>query len=259
MVAGVATALSTNLVGIYLRVSPATGAFNPATSDIDRAWPSADPTRQRSSSPFRPPTSRLQSGLNSQRASIIGPAEKPFLSGSNPGQAFEIKTMCRALYTLTYPDSLPPMAISAGILLYRFADGRLEVLIAHPGGPLWAKRNIGAWSIPKGLADDGEDLAAAAVREFAEETGYLPQGPFRSLGEVTLKSGKTVAAWAAEGDFDPKSFASNTFEMEWPPKSGLIATFPEIDQVEWVEPAAAVRLLNPAQSELIDRLVQLLG
>lgn len=151
------------------------------------------------------------------------------------------------------------MATSAGILLYHYVDGHLEVLIAHPGGPLWANRNVGAWSIPKGLVDDGEDMLAAAVREFAEETGYEPAGPFRSLGEVILKSGKAVFAWAAEGDFDPRALVSNTFDMEWPPRSGIIGSYPEIDRAEWVEPAAAVRLLNPAQSELIDRLVLLLS
>lgn len=154
--------------------------------------------------------------------------------------------------------SLPPIVTSAGILLYRYVDGQIEVLVAHPGGPLWRNRNFGAWSIPKGLVEDGEDLLSAAVREFAEETGHLPLGPFHSLGEITLKSAKTVVAWAAQGDFDPERLDSNTFDMEWPPRSGVVRAFPEIDRAQWVEPADAVRLLNPAQSEFIDRLVVLL-
>lgn len=148
---------------------------------------------------------------------------------------------------------------SAGILLYRRTAGAIQVLIVHPGGPLWARRDDGAWSIPKGEVDPGEEPLAAARREFAEEIGTAaPDGEPLSLGEVRLKSGKRVQAWALEGDLDAASVRSNTFEMQWPPRSGAVRSFPEIDRAEWADPTRARVKLNPAQSELIDRLLGIL-
>lgn len=149
---------------------------------------------------------------------------------------------------------------SAGILLYRrTAGGDIEVLIAHPGGPFWAHRNEGAWSIPKGLIDEGEDLEVAARREFEEETGTAVTGPLIELGTVRLRSHKPVHGFAAEGDLAPESIVSNTFPLEWPPKSGRFVDTPEIDRVAWCEPSEAKRLLNPAQGAFVDRLLAALG
>ena len=122
--------------------------------------------------------------------------------------------------------------ISAGILPFR-RDGVLEVLLAHPGGPYWAKKDAGAWTVPKGLVDPGEDLLAAALREFTAETGFLAYEPFIPLSPVKQKSGKLVHAFACAGDFDPSKLVCNTFEIEWPPKSGKRKSFPEIDHVAW--------------------------
>jgi predicted NUDIX family NTP pyrophosphohydrolase len=130
------------------------------------------------------------------------------------------------------------LEISAGILAYR-RTGAIEVLLAHPGGPYWAKKDAGVWTIPKGLAEAGEDLLAAARREFTEETGFVAREPFIPLGAVKQKSGKTVHAFACEGDFDQVLIAGNTFEIEWPPKSGQRKSFPEIDRVDWFDLAAA--------------------
>ncbi len=148
------------------------------------------------------------------------------------------------------------MKASAGILAYRSTPGGLEVLIAHPGGPFWVNRDDGAWTIPKGEVEPGEDLLATARREFAEELGVaVPGGPFLELGSVTQKAGKTVTAWAAETAVDPTEVLSNTFTMEWPPRSGTLAEFPEIDRVAWVSVDEAMRKLNPAQADFVDRLV----
>lgn len=152
------------------------------------------------------------------------------------------------------------MKQSAGILLYRGRRGVLEVLLAHPGGPLWAHRDEGAWSIPKGEADAGEtaeaELLRVARREFREELGMdAPDGLVIPLGTVRLKSGKVVHAWALAGDLDPATATSNTIEIEWPPRSGRHATFPEVDRVAWFGTSEARRRLNPAQAELVDRLV----
>jgi predicted NUDIX family NTP pyrophosphohydrolase len=153
-----------------------------------------------------------------------------------------------------------PSKRSAGILLHRSAGTRAEVLLVHPGGPFWARKDLGAWSIPKGELDDGEDPRACALREFAEETGtQLPGGELEDLGSVSLKSGKRVLAFAVAGDLDPATISSNTFELEWPPRSGRTQTFPEIDRAEWFPLDAARAKLNPAQSELIDRLEALLA
>lgn len=144
--------------------------------------------------------------------------------------------------------------ISAGLLLFRRVAGRLEVLLAHPGGPFWANRDAGAWGIPKGLAGPDEDLLAAARREFAEETGLSPEGPFRPLGSVRQKSGKVVHAWACEGDADPAALTSNRISIEWPSGSGKRIEIPEIDRCGWFAPVEARVKLNPAQVAFVDRL-----
>jgi predicted NUDIX family NTP pyrophosphohydrolase len=144
---------------------------------------------------------------------------------------------------------------SAGIVLWRSRQGRLEVLLAHQGGPFWAKKDLGHWTIPKGEAEPGEELVAVARREFAEETGTkVPDGPLVELGEIRQKSGKLVLGWAAEGDLDPSTAVSNTFDLEWPPHSGVVRAFPEIDRVEWFELAEARRRLKAAQVPFLDRL-----
>jgi len=152
---------------------------------------------------------------------------------------------------------------SAGIVLHRRgADGATEVLLVHPGGPFWAKKDAGAWSIPKGEHGDDEEPLAAAVREFAEELGVaLPATgePPLALGEVRQRGGKVVAAWAVAGDLDPEAIVSNSFELEWPPRSGRRQAFPEIDRAGWFGPAAAREKLLPAQVPLLDRLDRLLA
>jgi predicted NUDIX family NTP pyrophosphohydrolase len=151
-------------------------------------------------------------------------------------------------------------ARSAGILLHRAGEAGIEVLLVHPGGPIWARRDAGAWSIPKGELDEGEDPRAAALREFAEETGaVLDDGELEELGSVRQKSGKVVTAFALAGDLDPASVVSMTFELEWPPRSGSKQEFPEIDRAEWFGLAAAREKLNPAQAAFVDRLEALLA
>ena len=146
---------------------------------------------------------------------------------------------------------------SAGILLHRVARGAPEVLLVHPGGPLWARRDAGAWSIPKGEYDDGEDPRACALREFEEEIGMaLPPGELVELGSVKQKGGKVVSAWAAEGDLDADSVRSNTFTMEWPPRSGRTVEFPEIDRAGWFGVEDAREKLVAAQAEFLDRLLE---
>jgi predicted NUDIX family NTP pyrophosphohydrolase len=146
---------------------------------------------------------------------------------------------------------------SAGILLHRISGGAPEVLLVHPGGPFWARRDAGAWSIPKGEYEDGDDPLAAALREFEEETGTaLEAGELRDLGEVKQKGGKVVRAWAAEGDIDAGTVRSNTFTMEWPPRSGRTAEFPEVDRAGWFALDEAREKLNPAQAEFLDRLLE---
>jgi predicted NUDIX family NTP pyrophosphohydrolase len=144
---------------------------------------------------------------------------------------------------------------SAGILLWRAGHGSLEVLLAHMGGPHWMKKDHGHWTIPKGEAEPGEELGAVARREFAEETGHvLPDGPRIDLGEIRQKSGKLVLGWAVEGDLDPATAASNTYEVEWPPRSGRMQSFPEIDRVEWFGLDEARTRLKAAQVPFLDRL-----
>jgi predicted NUDIX family NTP pyrophosphohydrolase len=153
---------------------------------------------------------------------------------------------------------MPPR--SAGILVYRCRGGELEVLLVHPGGPFWARRDAGAWSIPKGEYASDEDPLTAARREFAEELGKAPpDGPAEDLGEVTLRSGKRVRAFAVAGDLDPRAVQSNRCEIEWPPRSGRRIEIPEIDRAEWFGIDEARRRLNPAQGTLIDRLRAALG
>jgi predicted NUDIX family NTP pyrophosphohydrolase len=150
---------------------------------------------------------------------------------------------------------LPAMR-SAGILLYRTRDGELEVLLVHPGGPFWARKDAGAWSIPKGEYNADEDPRACALREFEEETGTaLPTSELIELGDIRQKGGKVVTAWAAEGDLDADAVRSNTFTMEWPPRSGRTAEFPEIDRAGWFDVETAREKLLPAQTELLDRLL----
>jgi predicted NUDIX family NTP pyrophosphohydrolase len=144
---------------------------------------------------------------------------------------------------------------SAGIVLYRRPETGLEVLLAHPGGPLFRNRDAGHWSIPKGEPDENEPLIETARREFAEETGHpVPEGPVLPLGSIVQKGGKVVHGWAVEGDLDPAAARSDTFEMEWPPRSGVTQSFPEIDRVEWFDRDEARRRLKPAQAPLLDRL-----
>ncbi len=163
---------------------------------------------------------------------------------------------------------------SAGILLFRRLAGPtgddrdrlVEVLLGHPGGPFFARRDEGHWSIPKGEPDDGgDDLLVVAQREFAEETGHAAPGaqpdgrPPIALGTIVQKGGKIVHAWALEGDLDPAAAASNEFEMEWPPRSGRRQSFPEIDRVAWFAPDEARRRLKPTQAPFVDRLVEILS
>jgi len=157
-------------------------------------------------------------------------------------------------------------ATSGGVLLYRRRNGGLEVLLAHPGGPYWASRDAGAWTIPKGVAEPGEALDAVAVREFAEETGSelsaIAADPSRApipLGDVTLKSGKVVHGWAVEGDLDPATATSNEAEIEWPPRSGRRVKVPEIDRVAWFATDEARIRAHPAQAAFVDRLEEQLA
>lgn len=153
------------------------------------------------------------------------------------------------------------MQLSAGILLYRRRDGALEVLLAHPGGPYWRQQDYGSWSVPKGIAEGDEVLEAVAAREFAEETGFDlarvamdPAVPPLDLGEITLKSGKVVRAWAVEGDLDAEAARSNEIEIEWPPRTGRRLVIPEVDRVAWFAVPEARRRAHPAQAAFVDRL-----
>lgn len=145
---------------------------------------------------------------------------------------------------------------SAGILLHRRHEGGVQVLLVHPGGPFWAKRDLGAWSIPKGEFAADEETEAAARREFAEELGVEPAGPLIPLGEIRQKGGKVVVAFAAGGEFDPATLQSNMFEVEWPPRSGRRQTFPEVDRAEWFDLDAAREKIIAGQLPLLDRLDQ---
>jgi len=151
-------------------------------------------------------------------------------------------------------------ATSAGILLFCRRGESLEVLLVHPGGPFWAKKDEGAWSIPKGEVGDGEEPRACALRELEEELGSslgLAAEQLTELGSVRQKGGKVVHCWAAEADFDPAELRSNSFEMEWPPRSGRRREFPEVDRAEWFAPVVARTKINPAQADFLDRLLSL--
>lgn len=160
----------------------------------------------------------------------------------------------------TSRQSKPPRRtnVSAGLLLYRRTETSFEVLLAHPGGPFWAGRDAGAWSIPKGLVEADEEPLAAAIREFVEETGLQPSGPYLPLNTVKQKAGKLIHAWACAGDADPTQLKSNLMRAEWPYKSGRWVNFPEVDRFGWFTPAEAQEKLNPAQVELVERLAALL-
>jgi predicted NUDIX family NTP pyrophosphohydrolase len=150
--------------------------------------------------------------------------------------------------------------VSAGVLVYRRTPNGLEILLAHPGGPLFAAKDHGHWTIPKGEPDPDEPLIDAAQREFVEETGQpLPEADLLELGSITQKGGKVVHAWAVEGDLDPATARSETFEMEWPPRSGRREAFPEIDRIGWFDPDEARRRIKDTQIPLIDRLVEALA
>jgi predicted NUDIX family NTP pyrophosphohydrolase len=148
---------------------------------------------------------------------------------------------------------------SAGLLLFRRRAGALEVLLVHPGGPFWAKKDQGAWSIPKGEYEPGEDPLVAARREFAEETGIVPEGEFMALAPLRQAGGKLVRAFAIEGDLDPETIKSNTFVMEWPPRSGRRQEFPEVDRAGWFTLEEAQRKLLAGQVPLIQELARLLA
>jgi predicted NUDIX family NTP pyrophosphohydrolase len=159
-------------------------------------------------------------------------------------------------------SGLPPRTQrqSAGIVLHRRRGGQVEVLLVHPGGPFWARRDAGAWSIPKGEHEPDEEPLAAARREFEEELGTAPpDGPPLELGEIRQKGGKVVRAWRLEGDLDPAGVVSNTFELEWPPRSGRRLQVPEVDRAEWFSLEEARRRINPAQVELLQRLAEAVG
>jgi predicted NUDIX family NTP pyrophosphohydrolase len=149
--------------------------------------------------------------------------------------------------------------VSAGILLFKIRQGRLSVLLVHPGGPFWRNKDAGAWSIPKGEHTGEEDARDAAFREFEEETGVrLPDTRAIDLGLIRQKGGKQVRAWAVEGEFDTTALRSNLFDMEWPPRSGRTERFPEVDRAQWCDPDTARTKIIPAQAELVERLISIL-
>ncbi|CAL80506.1 conserved hypothetical protein; putative NUDIX family protein [Bradyrhizobium sp. ORS 278] len=150
-------------------------------------------------------------------------------------------------------------ARSAGVLAFRRRGGVLEVLLVHPGGPFWRNKDLGAWSIPKGEFGAGEAAEAVARREFAEELGTELTAPLVPLGEIRQRGGKVVKAFAAEIDLDASAITSNTFELEWPPRSGRMQRFPEVDRAAWLDLAEARARINPAQAALLDRLVDIGG
>lgn len=149
--------------------------------------------------------------------------------------------------------------LSAGILMYRERPGGREVLLVHFGGPFWRRRDVGAWSIPKGLVDGGEEPERAARREFEEELGTPATGALRPLGRIRQSGGKLVEAFALEGDLDAEAIESNAFTMEWPPKSGRMQTYPEVDRARWFTPAEADRMILPSQRPLLEALTTLLA
>ena len=147
---------------------------------------------------------------------------------------------------------------SAGILLFRRRGGELEFLLVHPGGPFWAKKDKGAWSIPKGVYAAGQDALLAARRELQEETGCAVEGEFIALGSFKQPSGKVITAWAIEGDFDLATFKSNSFSLEWPPRSGTRRDFPEVDRIDWLAPDVAMEKILKGQIPILAKLLSLL-
>jgi predicted NUDIX family NTP pyrophosphohydrolase len=148
--------------------------------------------------------------------------------------------------------------LSAGVLMYRYRTGELQVFLVHPGGPFWAKKDLESWSIPKGECATDEEPVTAAAREFHEETGFQIHGALRELGVVKQAGGKVVSAWCFEGDCDATALVSNTFEMDWPPRSGRMAVFPEVDRGEWFSIAGARVKILKGQQPLLDMLILLL-
>ena len=149
------------------------------------------------------------------------------------------------------------MTTSAGLVVFRVRAGRLQMLLGHMGGPFWARKDDGAWSIPKGELSEDEDPFAASLREYTEELGHAPpDGPVIELGETRQRPGKRLVAFAVEGDFDPAQLAAGTFELEWPPRSGRLETFPEIDRVAWFDLASARRKIVQGQAVLLERLAE---
>ena len=157
------------------------------------------------------------------------------------------------------PGRTPVKNQSAGLLLFRNAGGDVQILLGHPGGPFWINRDTGAWTIPKGLIAPDESSLAAATREFAEETGHHPSGKFVSLGNAKQPGGKIVHIWAVQEDWDLNQLRSNTFEMEWPPKSGRRQTFPELDRAGWFPVSEARQKILKGQAVFIDQLLEALG
>jgi predicted NUDIX family NTP pyrophosphohydrolase len=152
-----------------------------------------------------------------------------------------------------------PPKVSAGLLMYRFRDGRLQIFLAHPGGPLYQNKDDGFWTIPKGEPPEGEPLLDAAIREFEEETGIKPDGHYIEIGSIRQKGGKVVYGWAFEGDHDASQpIRSNTFEMQWPPRSGHIQSFPEVDRAQFFSLDEARKKLKDAQWALVERLLKIL-
>jgi predicted NUDIX family NTP pyrophosphohydrolase len=146
--------------------------------------------------------------------------------------------------------------MSAGLLMYRRRDGDLAVFLVHPGGPFWAKKDMGAWSIPKGEYSEGEEPLETARREFLEETGFTPEGDFIELGSVKQSGGKVVSVWTVEGDCDPSKLISNLCEIEWPPRSGRLIEIPEVDRGEWFSLEAAKERILKSQAPFLDMLLQ---
>lgn len=149
--------------------------------------------------------------------------------------------------------------ISSGILLYRNHTSVIEIFLVHPGGPFFAKKDEGSWTIPKGELMEDEDPLSAAIREFEEETGYKPAGDFIELPGIKQKGGKIVKCWAVKGDLDPLAIVSNTFEMEWPPRSGKKKSFPEVDKAAWFTVSAACVKINERQVDLINKLLEIIA
>ena len=161
---------------------------------------------------------------------------------------FALGGACECYFTPGVPKQ------SAGLLVYRARGDALDVFLVHPGGPFWARKDAGAWTIPKGEFGPDEEPLAAAQREFLEETGFTVPGPFASLGQVRQAGGKVIHAFAAKADVDPAAIVSNTFRLEWPPRSGRFAEYPEVDRAGWFSLAEAAEKINPAQAELLARL-----